>query len=43
MWNVESSTTMTLVNVDGALAWIASVGDKTKVVEYIENKTRRRT
>lgn len=38
MWNVESSTTMTLVNVDGALPWIASLGDKTKVVEYIENQ-----
>ena len=38
MWNVESSTTMTLVNVDGALPWIASIGDETKVVECIENQ-----
>ena len=38
LWNAESSTTMTLVNVDGALPWIASAGDKVEVLEYIENQ-----
>ena len=37
-WNVESTTTMTLVNVEGALPWRASSGDTLEVLEYLEHK-----